>query len=94
MPPGTWHEVYTPVKTIASGGHFLTYETMHLTQWARFMDHGFAASATNADHPAIDRTVYCMVLALRRIQECKCLPRADPYTMITQAIAVSDYSYP
>jgi len=92
MPPGKWHEAYTPVKTIASGGHFLTYETMHLTQWARFMDHMFATSATNADHPAIDRTIYRMVLALRRIRGCKCLPYADPYTMTT--FAVSDHSCP
>jgi len=40
MPPGTWQEVYTQLRPCASGGHFLTYKTMHLTQWAWFMDHG------------------------------------------------------
>jgi hypothetical protein len=71
MPPGMWHEVYTPVKCIASGGHFLTYETMHLTQWARWVDSDSATSATNADHAGIVRTISRMVLGLRRIRDSK-----------------------
>ena len=30
MPPGMWHSVYMPIGTMTSGGHFLTYDTLHL----------------------------------------------------------------
>ncbi|KAI0040341.1 hypothetical protein FA95DRAFT_1577014, partial [Auriscalpium vulgare] len=38
MSPGTWHPVYTPVNSVVRGGHFLCFDTLHLTQWARFID--------------------------------------------------------
>lgn len=31
MPPRIWHMVYTPVGGMTSGGHFMLYDTMHLT---------------------------------------------------------------
>jgi hypothetical protein len=70
QPPGVFHEVYTPVKSIASGGHFLTYNTMHLTDIARVYDssiyehrprHTFA---TNNVHDAVPRQLTRMMLAL------------------------------
>jgi hypothetical protein len=66
MPPGVWHEVYTPVKTLASGGHFLTYDTLHLTRLSRNFDHKMGRYATNAEHPGIIRTLCRMVLALQQ----------------------------
>ncbi|KAG1753303.1 hypothetical protein EDB19DRAFT_1824049 [Suillus lakei] len=38
MPPGKFHEVYTPVVTFATVKHFLSYHTMHLSEWLRFLD--------------------------------------------------------
>ncbi|KAF9461597.1 hypothetical protein BDZ94DRAFT_1237583 [Collybia nuda] len=38
MPPGTWHLVYTPVRTVACGGHFYNYDTLHLTEASRHYD--------------------------------------------------------
>ncbi|KAI0054669.1 hypothetical protein BV25DRAFT_1922482 [Artomyces pyxidatus] len=64
MPPGAWHEVYTPINTIISGGHFLQYNTFHLTQWSRLFD-ASNAEATNADHVGMRRTIARMTLALK-----------------------------
>jgi hypothetical protein len=51
-----------------SGGHFLTYETMHLTEMALTLDFGLGKEdiqhATNALHPGTLRKVYRMAIAL------------------------------
>ena len=64
MPPGIIHEVYTPVNTIAIGGHFMSYHTMHLTQWTRFIDHQIRSSLTNSEHVTVSRSVSRMVISL------------------------------
>lgn len=70
MPPGVWHAVYTPTPTYCSGGHFYTYETMHLSEYSRAFDHIHGKFSTNADH-AVDRVLCRMVLALRFVSDCK-----------------------
>ncbi|KAI0054249.1 hypothetical protein BV25DRAFT_1922880 [Artomyces pyxidatus] len=66
MPPGAWHEVYTPVNTVISDGHFLCYDVLHLTQWSRLYDH-MDKYATNADHVGVRRTLARMAIALRYV---------------------------
>jgi hypothetical protein len=63
--------VYTPVKTSIAGGHFYTYETMHLTELASSYDQSKDSQgnhrqdfATNAVHPDLDRFNARMVMAL------------------------------
>ncbi|TFY73884.1 hypothetical protein EWM64_g10128, partial [Hericium alpestre] len=68
IPPGVIHEVYTPVNTIAIGGRFLTYNSIHLTQWCRFVDRSLHSSLTNAEHITIGRSVCRMVIALRKLR--------------------------
>ena len=75
MPPGMWHMVYTPVGGATLGGHFLTYDTMHLTYLARAFDNspkphvskGYPklrrSYATN-ECQSVDRQILRMVLAL------------------------------
>lgn len=54
MPPGTWHVVYTPTPSYVSGGHFYTYETMHLTEFSRSFDHRPGGEfSTNANHDVL-----------------------------------------
>jgi hypothetical protein len=73
QPPGVLHAVYTPVKTIATGGHFFTYDTLHLTEIARAYDNSFLNQqlrkevATNNEHPAVPRQITRMLLALPRL---------------------------
>ncbi|KAI0062091.1 hypothetical protein BV25DRAFT_1916380 [Artomyces pyxidatus] len=64
MPPGAWHETYAPVNTIISGGHFLCYNALHLTQWSRFYDHK-DLTGTNIDHPGLRRNIARMAIGLR-----------------------------
>ncbi|KII89489.1 hypothetical protein PLICRDRAFT_29715 [Plicaturopsis crispa FD-325 SS-3] len=64
QPPGYWHEVYTPVKSIVSGGHFLCYDTLHLTEQCRVLASTSALTSTNAEHPGIDRALSRMAIAL------------------------------
>ncbi|KAI6001233.1 hypothetical protein EDD15DRAFT_2230494 [Pisolithus albus] len=68
QPPGVNHMVYTPVPTVMSGGHFLTYETMHLTEMALTLDSELGNEdmqhATDALYPGTLRKVYHMAIAL------------------------------
>jgi hypothetical protein len=62
--PHAIHQVYTPVNSIASGGHFMCYETLHLVELARRFDTFYAHVATNADHWSVHRTLCRMAMAL------------------------------
>ncbi|KAF8435844.1 hypothetical protein L210DRAFT_3648501 [Boletus edulis BED1] len=73
QPPGANHVVYTPQNGLTSGGHFLCYSTMHLTQLVQWYDCGKIPGqaegqrdtiSTNADHPSIKRYLTWMVLGL------------------------------
>jgi hypothetical protein len=70
QPPGLWHLVYTPVNGMVSGGHFLSYETLHLTEMACSYDESKNPKgelrktwATNSAHD-VSRKVLRMMLAL------------------------------
>jgi hypothetical protein len=64
MPPGTWHAVYTPEPSHVLGGHFYSFETMHLTELSLRFDYKYAEAATNAEHHN-HRTFALMVLSLK-----------------------------
>ena len=76
MPPGAWHSVYTPVGCTTSGGHFLMYDTMHLTYISRQFDMSNypdgdpdnpqkrSEYATN-ESQSVDRQILRMMLALK-----------------------------
>lgn len=66
MPPGTWHEVYTPTQGICSGGHFLCYDTLHLTAFSRKFDREHGQESTNSHHPSIYRTLCRMLIYMLR----------------------------
>jgi hypothetical protein len=65
MPPGFWHEVFTPVNTVVIGGHLYLWECMHLTEYHMFLDNSFSDYFTNTDHPGAYRGIIRMILALR-----------------------------
>ncbi|KII91448.1 hypothetical protein PLICRDRAFT_173297 [Plicaturopsis crispa FD-325 SS-3] len=64
MPPGAFHLVLTATPSVALGGHFYTYESMHLTEMSRSFDHRHSESATNTEHAAAERAIARMALAL------------------------------
>ncbi|KAI0037330.1 hypothetical protein FA95DRAFT_1614330 [Auriscalpium vulgare] len=47
------------------GGHFMTYDTLHLSRWSRFIDHTRGEYATNADHVGVRRQLARMAMAIR-----------------------------
>jgi hypothetical protein len=62
MPPGVWHEVYTPVPSVALGGHFVNWTTLHLTRINRKLDN--QQWVTNATHPDINFVLAHMLISL------------------------------
>ncbi|KAG9311146.1 hypothetical protein JVU11DRAFT_8209 [Chiua virens] len=73
QPPGVKHIVYTPQNGLMTGGHFLSYSTMHMTQLAMEYESSAVPShpkseraqyTTNATHPSIYRYVTWMILGL------------------------------
>lgn len=54
MLPGTCHSVYTPIKTITVGGHFLTMEMLAQTELARTFDKQHGAVVKNTSHEGIE----------------------------------------
>ncbi|KAG2336061.1 hypothetical protein BDR05DRAFT_953632 [Suillus weaverae] len=67
QPPGQFHAVYTPIASFATGGHFYNYESMHLTELSRYVDHKQGKHLTNQEHEHSLETFQRMVLNLPRI---------------------------
>ncbi|KAG1818942.1 hypothetical protein EV424DRAFT_1539898 [Suillus variegatus] len=76
MPPGKFHEVYTPLVTFAMGGHFLSYLTMHLSEWSCFLDNLHGSLFTNQEHQDTLLVLRRMVVAVPRLSHCKLYYRA------------------
>ena len=55
--PGTLHEVYTPTPSITRGGHFNTYDSLHLTEFSRSLDTLTNDSFSNQSHPSAALTI-------------------------------------
>lgn len=69
MPPGTFHEVYTPVPSVTIGGHLYSYNTMHLTELCRSLQKDSQGRFTNQDHSSATVTTSLMLAALPLIPE-------------------------
>jgi hypothetical protein len=67
MPPGYWHEVYTPTHSICRGGHFFSLETMHLTEMSWRVDRKRGSTADN--YAGVLRSLCRIALALPRWRE-------------------------
>ncbi|KAL0945721.1 hypothetical protein HGRIS_014868 [Hohenbuehelia grisea] len=63
QPPGTLHTVLTPQPGVSIGGQYYNYDTMHLTEMARYIDHLQGQITTNEEHNYVN-LLYRMVLAL------------------------------
>ncbi|KIK80752.1 hypothetical protein PAXRUDRAFT_157858 [Paxillus rubicundulus Ve08.2h10] len=80
QPPGANHMVYTPVHSIMSGGHFLCYDSMHITEMSLSFNFGLDNNnetrhhASNSIHPGMLRKVYCMAIALPHLVHSRSKP--------------------
>jgi hypothetical protein len=68
--------MYTPIKSITTGRHFLTYDSLHLTEMAQSFDYGQHSDtpqglckgyATNNEHDAVPHQISWMLLALPHV---------------------------
>lgn len=55
------------VKVMASGGHFLPFDTLHLTEVTRWLHHTAGLSSTNAGHECALRSLARLMLYLPSI---------------------------
>ncbi|KAI0739768.1 hypothetical protein C8Q80DRAFT_1124104 [Daedaleopsis nitida] len=62
--PGSFHMVYTPVKTVAIGGHFLALDTLPQTLMTRMVQAKTTFCATNATHLGVLSSLARMAIAL------------------------------
>jgi len=99
MPPGTWHAVYTPVPSLAGGGHFFSYDTLHLTEFSRAFDHNHSEMSTNANHQ-VDRILSRLTLALPIVcrTRSKChislLFNLSPFQNLSFQLFIDDLYWP
>jgi hypothetical protein len=64
--------VYSPIKSVARGGHLLSWETLHLTAWSRRVEHNIGTFSTNAEHAAVERYLCRMMFSLSDQCGTKC----------------------
>ncbi|KAF8332917.1 hypothetical protein F5887DRAFT_1286509 [Amanita rubescens] len=50
QPPGQWHQVYTPIRSVTTGGHFISYDTLHLMEQSMRIDFRIKSQLTNSDY--------------------------------------------
>ncbi|KAJ3884393.1 hypothetical protein GG344DRAFT_84088 [Lentinula edodes] len=62
QPPYTFHTVYTPVPTVATGGHFHTVHTLHRTEVSRWVQRD--VDITNHEEDLSHYVLIRMILAL------------------------------
>ncbi|KAG5722260.1 hypothetical protein E4T56_gene10079 [Termitomyces sp. T112] len=88
MPPGAYHMVYTPIPTAAIGGHYLSYNTMHLTEASRYFDHLHGHSITNNVHDTTYITICGMMISVYRgldiVIQTKCLQALCRMVMVLE----------
>lgn len=58
------HSVLTVERSITQGGHFLTWDTLHLTEWTRKLSDLSAGAGTNDLHPGMQRVLARMMISL------------------------------
>jgi len=71
QPPATPHEVYTPTPSVTLGGHFMAYDSLHLTEVARYYDVATGGKFTNQDHASSTDTVCMMMCHLADIPNAR-----------------------
>lgn len=60
--------MYTPEEAVTTGGHLLTYDTLHLTEQSRHLDHVYE-ELTNQEHEGAFLTLVRMMLAYPHLKD-------------------------
>ncbi|KIK52592.1 hypothetical protein GYMLUDRAFT_251084 [Collybiopsis luxurians FD-317 M1] len=62
QPPGALHLVYTPRACVAFGGHFYSYDSLHLTEWTQRLQHLKSNFITNQNPARVKEVLNWMML--------------------------------
>ncbi|KAK0468967.1 hypothetical protein IW261DRAFT_1573276 [Armillaria novae-zelandiae] len=70
QPPGSFHRVYTPIPSFATGAAFFVYEALHWTEISRQVDAWDHRYVTNIEHddPSGYQTLLHMLLAMQAMK--------------------------
>ncbi|KDQ49854.1 hypothetical protein JAAARDRAFT_51536 [Jaapia argillacea MUCL 33604] len=91
QPPGIMYAVYTPIATVAHGGHFYHNHLFHLTEMSRALDHLNPGTLTNREHPAVPRLINNMVIALPNYWD-SILPLRSFLALATMVLHPNEYA--
>jgi hypothetical protein len=69
QPPGALHLVFTPRACVASGGHFYNYDSLHLTEWTRRIQHFQSNAVTNQNPARVKELLNLMMLNFANMRE-------------------------
>ncbi|KIY47072.1 hypothetical protein FISHEDRAFT_59950, partial [Fistulina hepatica ATCC 64428] len=64
QPGGVWHEVYSPVPSIAVGGHLICIDTMHYMAITRWYHAQCGKYITNTDHTSVQMTLIRIIVRI------------------------------
>ncbi|EPQ53252.1 hypothetical protein GLOTRDRAFT_131526 [Gloeophyllum trabeum ATCC 11539] len=90
QPPNIMHCIYTPIKTLATGGHFYCYNLCHLTELSCDIDRLYGDVTTN---PAAQRLIHNLALALPNLAD-KTLPRVPFLALALMVLDSKTYEAP
>ncbi|KAH0826479.1 hypothetical protein J3R83DRAFT_5482 [Lanmaoa asiatica] len=91
MPPGQMHAVYTPAACFCRGGHFFSYDALHLTEQSRNVDRLKGRYVTNQQHRGTLETLSRMVIALPIISESKTLYKRSLVALCGMVVYDGEY---
>ncbi|KAF8418657.1 hypothetical protein L210DRAFT_3655539 [Boletus edulis BED1] len=91
MPPGQMHAVYTPTASFCRGGHFFSYDALHLTEQSRHIDKLKGRYVTNQQHRGTLETLSRMVIALPIISESKALYKRSIVALCGMVVYDGEY---
>jgi hypothetical protein len=73
----TLHEVFTPTPAVTSGGHYFSYNGMHLTEVASAYDVCTRGKLTNQEHLSSTDTL-CMMMCHYTLEKIPSVPNDQP----------------
>ncbi|KAK0468543.1 hypothetical protein IW261DRAFT_1573771 [Armillaria novae-zelandiae] len=78
QPPGSFHQVYTPIPSFATGAAFFVYEALHWTEISHQVDAWDHRYVTNIEHddPSGYQTLLHMLLAMQAMKSRRFYKRA------------------
>jgi hypothetical protein len=86
QPPNAIHQVYTPINSVASGGYFFNWSTLHLTELARAFGFHYSHLATNTQREGAFRSMCRLAMSLPHICRDRSQSFLVRFTLLTPSL--------